>query len=388
MSNKRISQQLRTFERLLTSYDKKEPLARFLTSFFKENRQMGSSDRRITSRWIYNYFRLGKSLEEYSVTERLVFAEYLCNTESELVADLNPTLNNSINQPVQEKMVLLSHSVGFQQADVFPLLELISAAIDKGPFVNSLFLQPLLFIRVHPGEKNFVADRLIHREVLYEEIGENCFALPNGTKLSQYRELEGKYQVQDLSSQRTAPYFKAKAGEQWWDACAASGGKSLLLLHHYPGIKLLVSDVRPSILRNLDERFEQAKIKGYRRKIIDLTKDTLRVLGNEQFDGIIVDAPCTGSGTWGRTPEMIQPFNKERLDYFVKLQRIIVLQAVKHLKPSSPLIYITCSVYANENEHQLKFFEQEGLKVEAMELIKGYENRADTMFVARLVKQP
>ncbi|HWV71354.1 MAG TPA: hypothetical protein VN040_06560 [Pseudosphingobacterium sp.] len=387
MSNKRISQQLRTFERLLTSYDKKEPLARFLTSFFKENRQMGSSDRRVTSRWVYNYFRLGKSLEEYSITERLVFAEYLCSGESELVADLNPTLNNSINQPIEEKMTLLSHSVGFQQADVFPLLELVSMAIDKELFIDSLFLQPLLFIRVHPGEKDFVTDRLIQREVIYEEIGENCLALPNGTKLSQYRELEGKYQVQDLSSQRTAPYFKAKTGEQWWDACAASGGKSLLLLHHYHGIKLLVSDVRPSILRNLDERFEQAKIKGYRRKIIDLTKDSSPVLGNEQFDGIIVDAPCTGSGTWGRTPEMMQPFTKERLDYFVRLQRVIVLEAIKHLKPGSPLIYITCSVYADENEHQLSFFEQEDLKVEAMELIKGYENRADTMFVARLIKK-
>lgn len=387
MSNKRISQQLRTFERLLTSYDKKEPLARFLTSFFKENKQMGSSDRRVTSRWVYNYFRLGKSLEEYSITERLVFAEYLCSGESELVADLNPTLNNSINQPIEEKMTLLSHSVGFQQADVFPLLELVSMAIDKELFINSLFLQPLLFIRVHPGEKNFVTDRLIQREVIYEEIGENCLALPNGTKLSQYRELEGKYQVQDLSSQRTAPYFKAKTGEQWWDACAASGGKSLLLLHHYHGIKLLVSDVRPSILRNLDERFEQAKIKGYRRKIIDLTKDSSPVLGNEQFDGIIVDAPCTGSGTWGRTPEMMQPFTKERLDYFVRLQRVIVLEAIKHLKPGSPLIYITCSVYADENEHQLSFFEQEDLKVEAMGLIKGYENRADTMFVARLIKK-
>lgn len=386
MSNMRIPQQLRTFERLLTAYDTKEPLARFLTAFFKENKQMGSTDRRIASRWIYNYFRLGKSFAEHTVTERLVFAEYLCNKESNLVAHLDPVLNESIHQTIQEKKVLLSDLFGFHQADIFPLLSLLSTSIDKELFVDSLFMQPLLFIRVHPGEKNFVVDHLVHREVIYEEVGAYCLALPNGTKLSQYRELEGKYQVQDLSSQRTARYFKAKSGEQWWDACAASGGKSLLLLHHYPDVKLLVSDVRPSILRNLDERFDQAKIKNYRRKIIDLTKDSSPVLGNEQFDGIIVDAPCTGSGTWGRTPEMMASFNKERLDYFVSLQRTIVLQAIKHLKPHSPLIYITCSVYADENENQLKFFEQKGLKVEATELLKGYENRADTMFVARLIK--
>lgn len=386
MTDKRTAQQLRTFERLLASYDRKEPLARFLTLFFKENKQMGSTDRRIASRWVYNYFRLGKALAELSVTDRLVLAEYLCNTDSALVAYLNSTLTQRISLSFEEKSSVLSDTFGFNQFDVFPFIDRASDGLDKKLFIKSLFQQPLLFIRVHPGEKAFVEQCLIHREISYGEVNEHCFALSNGTKLNQYKELEGKYQVQDLSSQQTALYFKAKKGEKWWDACAASGGKSLLLLHNYPNIELLVSDIRPSILRNLDERFEHANIQRYRKKIIDLTKDSSSVLASEQFDGIIVDAPCSGSGTWGRTPEMMQPFNKDRLEHFVKLQRTIVLEAIKYLKPLSPLIYITCSIYADENENQLKFFEQSGLNVEEATLLKGYENRADTMFVARLIK--
>src|SRR5690606_7324437 len=140
----------------------------------------------------------------------------------------------------------------------------------------------------------------------------------------------------------------ATAGEHWWDACAGAGGKSLLLLDQSAGVNLLVSDTRRSILRNLDERFDAAGIKSYRQKIIDLRNDTATVLGDEQFDGIILDAPCTGSGTWGRTPEMLSAFDSQAIGRFAELQRQLATRVIRHLKPGKPLIYITCSVYAEE----------------------------------------
>jgi 16S rRNA (cytosine967-C5)-methyltransferase len=60
---------------------------------------------------------------------------------------------------------------------------------------------------------------------------------------------------------------------------------------------------------------------------------------------------------------------------------------VKYLKPGKPLIYITCSVFKAENEDAVDFIVKElGLKLESMQVLKGYERRADTMFVARLIK--
>lgn len=163
-----------------------------------------------------------------------------------------------------------------------------------------------------------------------------------------------------------------------------------MFLDKYPNTNLLVSDIRLSILRNLNERFEHANVKAPKRqKIMDLTTDTQSILGDEKFDGIILDVPCSGSGTWGRTPEMIQHFSKEKLDEFTTLQKSIASNVIKHLKKGAPLVYMTCSVYAEENENMVRYLvDQFGLQIEKMELIKGYHNCADSMFAARLINHP
>lgn len=158
-------------------------------------------------------------------------------------------------------------------------------------------------------------------------------------------------------------------------------------MDRFPGINLLVSDIRPSILRNLDERFEAAGIGNYRRKIIDLTKETVSILGQELFDGILLDAPCTGSGTWGRTPEMLSAFKESSIAEFAELQKNIALNAAKHLKPGGKLYYITCSVFSAENEEVVNHIAQQtGLSIAHSEYLTGYHDRADTLFVAELVK--
>jgi 16S rRNA (cytosine967-C5)-methyltransferase len=108
---------------------------------------------------------------------------------------------------------------------------------------------------------------------------------------------------------------------------------------------------------------------------------------NYEFDGILLDAPCSGSGTWGRTPEMLYYFEKYKIENYVKLQKAIGAQVIKYLKPGKPLIYMTCSVFKAENEDVVNYLtENFDLKLEKMELIKGYESKADSMFVARLTK--
>jgi len=386
VNSKRIAQQLRSFDRLLADYDLKEPLSRFLTRFFKENRQMGSNDRRTLSRWIYSYCRIGNSVLHLPVHTRLVIAELLCHQTSDLVAVLAPEFEELQSESVESKIAMLHQHYGFDMQTVFPLLGYTSTGLDRLCFLKQLFVQPDLFVRLHNDMLQSMVQHLDKHHIPYRVLSPTCIGLPNGTQLNQYPELSGMYQVQDWSSQQTAAYFDAQNGQYWWDACAASGGKSLLLMQSFPHINLLVSDVRNSILRNLDERFDLAGIKHYRKKLIDLTKDPTPILGNERFDGIILDAPCSGSGTWGRTPEMMRSFDETKLQYYVALQQRIASHVIPFLKPNAPLIYITCSVYADENEQQVNFLQSKGLTLERMTLLKGYENRADTMFVARLVK--
>lgn len=390
INERRVLQQVRNFERALTGYDNKEPLARYLTRFFKENRQMGSSDRKMTSRFCYNYFRLGNAYPQSDFVERLTLAEFLCEQHSDLVNLRNKELADSIHLPLSEKLSIANSQKGFELNRLFPIADTLSKDIDSAIFLSSHFIQPDLFIRLKRGQEARVLDLIEKEGIKAEPIAAQTLALPNVTKLQNIKGLNGLYEVQDLSSQYTLNFMKADAGENWWDTCAASGGKALMLLDSQPTIKLLVSDIRLSILRNLDERFEQAGIKqSYRKKVIDLTdvNNVNTILKDEQFDGIIVDAPCSGSGTWGRTPEMMQAFDTKKLEKFTTLQKQIVTQAIPFLKEGKPLVYITCSVYKAENEDLVNYILSNfAMRLERMEIIKGYENKADSMFAARLIK--
>jgi len=389
-TERRISQQIRMVERVLHEYQqqRKIPLARFLTGFYKRNRQMGGNDRRTVSRLTYHYFRIGNAARQADISTRLAIAEFLCSEDSALVQLVLPALYPSVDKPMEEKLVLLEQQTDFRLEDVFPYQGQLSEGVDGSDFVKSLFVQPDLFIRLRRGHEAEVQKRLTEEGISYRVLGTSRLALPNGVALDRIRDLVGKYEVQDDSSQQTGTFFDAADGESWWDACAGAGGKSLLLLDSHPAINLLVSDVRTSILRNLDERFEAAGITKYRQKIIDLTKDTAVILGKEQFDGIILDAPCSGSGTWGRTPEMITSFDRDSIRQFAAVQRQAAEAVIKHLKPGKPLIYITCSVFSEENEQVIAFLQNTGLvKLERAELLQGYRHRADSMFVARLIRR-
>ncbi len=385
----RAENQLRTFLQLLKDYPAETPLYKFLPGYFRLHKKMGSTDRRIASRLVYNYFRLGKALANYPPEERLFAAEFLCNTqENSFLSFFKPVWSAQITVPIQEKIFILQKEYpDFRLEEVFPFTAHLSAGIDPMLFLSSFFVQPDLFIRIQKGHEFLVKQTLTDAGIVFRQKSDQCLALSNGTKLDQLFPSQRYFEVQDESSQQTAEYLRPKKWENWWDACAASGGKTLLLHEQEPDLKLVVSDVRESVLDNLDERFQQSGIRKYQKKVLDLAQNVDSVLHDYVFDGIILDAPCTGSGTWGRTPEMISQFHISRIAFFQALQKTIAVNVIKYLKPGQPLVYITCSAFREENEEVVKYLIKEaGLTLESSKLLKGYERKSDTMFVARLVK--
>jgi 16S rRNA (cytosine967-C5)-methyltransferase len=380
--------QLKTFQRILEEFPADTPLGKFLPGFYRQNKQMGSTDRRIANRLVYNYFRVGKALPNLLADERLFIAEFLCNTQvNSFLQHFKPDWAACVGFTLTEKIALIKTiHPDFDLNDVFPWIKEVSADIDKTAFLESFFTQPDLFIHVHNGYDHLVKAELSKADIVFKDEGNGCFSLPNGTRLENVFPTQHWFEVQDHSSQQTANFFKPNKWDSWWDACAASGGKSLLLHEDEPDIKLVVSDIRESILANLDERFIQAGLRKYQKKVLDLTQNVDQTLHDYEFDGIILDAPCSGSGTWGRTPEMISQFDAHKIEFFQKLQKTIAVNVVKYLKPGKPLIYITCSAFKAENEDVVDYLVKElGLKVEAQQVLKGYERRADTMFVCRLI---
>jgi len=381
--------QLTTVESILRQYAYDQPLHRFLAQYYRQNKQMGSKDRRTASRLIYNFFRLGKALENQNLETRLTVAEFLCNTETNsFISYFKPDFEELIHLSLNEKLAIVKHQFpDFNLPDIFPFHEKLSETVDKEAFYKSFFVQPNLYIRMQRGKEKQIIRLFEDAGVAFEHINNQTLALPNGTKLDQIITDKGIYEVQDVSSQKVGEFFKPQKWDKWWDCCAASGGKSLLLHDEQPDIKLLVSDNRETILQNLRERFFLAGITDYQRKVLDLTQNQDSLLHDYQFNGIILDAPCSGSGTWSRTPEMISQFTDSKLKFYTDLQRKIAANVVKYLKVGKPLIYITCSVFESENEEQVNWLcEKFGLKLESQQLIEGYRTKADTLFVARLVK--
>lgn len=383
--------QLKTFQRILAEFPADVQLSKYLPGFFRQNKQMGSTDRRVASRLVYNYFRLGAALPDVPVDERLLVAEFLCNMQTNsFLQYFKPEWAACVGFSIDDKLEMVKAAYrAFELTDVYPQHAQLSPDIDKQAFLKSFFIQPDLFIRVRKGFEQQVKAVLAKAEVTFKDEGHNCLSLPNGTKLETLFANQHWFEVQDYSSQQTAQYFRPQKWENWWDACAASGGKSLLLHEQEPNLKLVVSDIRENILANLDERFRQSGLLKYQKKILDLTQNPDYIMHDYDFDGIILDAPCTGSGTWGRTPELISQFNGHRIEFFQRLQQSIIRNVVKYLKPGKPLIYITCSAYKAENEDAVNFMVTElGLQLEDMQVLKGYEHKADTMFVARLSANP
>lgn len=375
---------LKTFETLLRAYDGSMPLHRFLPGFFKRNRQMGSTDRRWASRYIYSYFRAGQMLRTVDVAKALAAADFLCHEElSPVTAYLLPELTGKENEAIASKLELLRMSgLPANEREVFPFTASLSAGIDEVEFCRSLFIQPDLYIRLLDAR---VPELLRAAGQPFTAVSDRCLALPNGAKLETLLPAESYY-VQDRSSQYTSTFFQPEKYGKWWDTCAASGGKSLLLHSLEPTVELVVSDIRENILDNLEERFQQAGIRKYQRKHLDLLQNNDQLLKHYAFDGIILDAPCSGSGTWGRTPELAHFFDARKIGQFASLQKSIVKNVVSYLKPGKPLVYITCSAFRAENEEVVQFMlDTLPLELERMELIDGYRRKADTMFAARLI---
>ncbi|MBX9785421.1 MAG: Fmu (Sun) domain-containing protein [Chitinophagaceae bacterium] len=376
---------------MLASYSGAGPFSSFIKKHFSSNKKFGSRDRKTIAHLCYCYFRLGKSLEQMNTEERILLALFLCaSSTNEILQQLKPEWNEKVESQFDEKLKLLNLS--FDYKEIFPFADELSDGIEVEQFCRSHLVQPDLFLRIRPGMKEIVLNKLKKAAIDFEEKGDACIALSNATKIDEVFLINKEVVVQDWSSQRVGEFItslKSKFSNKKisaWDCCAASGGKSIMLFDLFPNVELTVSDIRDSILVNLQNRFAEAGINKYNSLVLDLSTDQLRNSMNS-FDFIIADVPCSGSGTWGRTPENLRFFNRDQIDKYVSLQKSIMGNCIPSLKPNGYLLYITCSVFKKENEEVVKFLqEQHQLQVVEQRIIKGYDVKADTMFAALLKK--
>jgi len=382
--------QLRHAVRITEAYRGGMPLHTWLKEFFRDNKQMGSRDRRLLSTLVYGFYRLGHAARELPANERLLAGLFLCSeTPNELLEHFRPGWDATA--PLVQKLAFFRQQpegAHFSVTDIFPWKDELSAGIAHEAFCLSFLRQPDLFLRIRPGFEATVRERLQQTGAFAEFIPPFTLRLTNGFDVGKYFAPDREVVIQDYSSQQVGRLLAPATPQprSFWDACAASGGKSILAHDLYPGMKLTVSDIRESILQNLRTRFSDAGIRDYHSFVADLTRP-LPANIIPAADMILADVPCTGSGTWGRTPEELYFFHPDKLGHYSSIQRKIVTNLIPDLASGGILVYSTCSVFKKENEEITTLIRDEsGLQEMGMENIKGYDQRADTLFAARFVR--
>jgi 16S rRNA (cytosine967-C5)-methyltransferase len=283
-------------EEVLKTYAYPTPFASHLKAYFQSHKNMGGRDRRELKEVLYCFLRIAKALPSNMNKAEKLSAAY---------SFFHPGTENS-------------NETKFDAQSIFPAVNELSPEINKEAFIQSHLIQPLTWIHVRKEFQEKVDKELEIAGFAPAKKDELSYGFEPETKLTELQAFKrGWFWIQDHSSQKTADFFNASEGETWWDTCAGAGGKSLAFRERNRGVNLYASDIRPAILENLQGRHQTVFGKKVQTFIADLTRP---VKAPQPFDGIIIDAPCTGSGTWARNPEHLLYFNSSCIPDFTRKQ--------------------------------------------------------------------
>ncbi len=369
-------------KQIIEGYKGETPFAIHLKNFFSGKKKFGSTDRKTISALCYNFFRAGNLLDG-DIETRIVKSFFLLTEAPHpFLEEMDTGLNGLSSCSLSEKLALLKAD----EENLFPFLSELSPGIDRSKFCRSMLHQPALFLRIRPGKENIVVRKLTEAGLAFEKPDENSVLLANGTKLDGIIAINRNAVIQDLCSQHTLDFLEEDLFSRFpvdvWDCCAASGGKSILAFDKLgQNLRLTVTDIRSGILKNLKLRLAEAGVPVFHSAVKDLTTP---VTMPGKYNVILCDAPCTGSGTWSRTPELLHQFKKEKIKEYSELQRKIIKNALPHLDAGGVFVYITCSVFSQENEAQVNYLLQQHPQIKLLHqgYVKGYEKRADTLFTS------
>jgi 16S rRNA (cytosine967-C5)-methyltransferase len=184
----------------------------------------------------------------------------------------------------------------------------------------------------------------------------------------------GRAEIQDIGSQALLALAAPQPGSRWLDLCAGAGGKSLQLATLLgPSGKVSAYDTRRDALMELRRRAHRASLKNIQIEGVLPDEVTTR------FDGVLVDVPCSGTGTWRRHPFLIHQTTPTLINTQARQQATLLRRGANYVAPGGRLIYATCSISQRENEDVIAAFLKEfrefeleapagtipGLKVEA-----------------------
>jgi 16S rRNA (cytosine967-C5)-methyltransferase len=216
-------------------------------------------------------------------------------------------------------------------------------------WLRSIQRPPKLWLRSRPGQARELSKKLLNARAAGPEGLPDAVLYGGDADLFHTPEFEaGAFEIQDIASQAVGVACAPQPGETWWDACAGEGGKMLHLADLMANRGLIwASDRAEWRLERLQRRAARSQLFNYRTVPWDGgPKPPVKTL----FDGILVDAPCTGLGTWGRNPHARWTTTLKDVEELSAAQLSLLNHAWQSLKPGGRLIYAVCTLTRAETE--------------------------------------
>lgn len=413
------------------------PLDRELSRFFREEKRFGSHDRRLISESLFSLTRWwgwvrklvpSPNEEQWTTLSRekimqqpkwflpLLAARLLDGQHAEGPIQVWAKANKIETQDVKwgglslkEKAVELSELFNINVLSIpalFPpfINEELPETCDLLQLQEAMQVRPPMWLRIQNENISEVIESLRQDGL---EVKQHAFVKTalelNNPRVNLYETQayqKGWIEIQDLASQGVGLVCSPKAGERWLDFCAGAGGKTLQLASLMKNKGTIVAvDKRNWKLEDLRKRAKRA---GFDNIIVKQSEGEFPKEKNGAFDGVLVDAPCSCTGTWRRNPDARWTTTLEQIDELVTLQKEILTRAQKAVKNRGVLIYATCSFTQRENEAMVAWFLAEHPQFEMFEIphpftsekqvngyvrIMPYENNTDAMFIAKFQKK-
>lgn len=341
---------------LLKEYEKQRlPLDLFISHYFRAHKALGSKDRGFIADTVYEIIRW-KGL-----------IDYLCKDAPTWEKCLSIYLNEDLKKHQQNEEI--PYHIRFSFPKILFDLIVKSHGLEKGIELCQISNSPApTTVRINPLKTT--REKMLQKwqshyfvsPCKFSENGINFHKKINFFSLPEFK--EGLFEVQDEGSQLLANLIKAIPGQKVLDYCAGSGGKTLAFA---PRLELrgqiFLHDIRDFILQEARKRLKRAGIQN--AQVIRAHEFSKLKKLKKKMDWILVDVPCSGTGTLRRNPDMKWKFTEEMLHRLLGQQRVIFEKALSFLQPQGRIVYATCSMLKEENQQQIDhFIETYGLKIE------------------------
>jgi 16S rRNA (cytosine(967)-C(5))-methyltransferase len=334
---------------ILQEYDSQnKPLDALLSTYFRKNTSIGSKDRRYIADTFYALMRW-RGLIDYLIQEKgpITWEKRLAIYKDQFIPqkyenDSSIPLHIRVSFP-KNYFDKVKNAVGEEKCIAF--------------CTTSNSVAPLT-IRVNQrkttreGLLNILKDKYPAYPCPYSPNGISFQKRINLYEIPEFK--AGYFEIQDEGSQLVISLLEPKKGDSILDFCAGAGGKTLAIapLLEETG-QIYLHDIRGWILQEAKKRLRRA---GIQNAQIVLPEELKLKKLEKKMNFILLDVPCSGSGTLRRNPDMKWNFDEDHFQDLLKDQREIFHKALDFAKPGGKIVYITCSIFPEENENQIEYF--------------------------------